>query len=289
MAAAVIALDIFPAVRHFLDENGLQKSVKHFDKEAEAVEDSGERKMKKRIVKRLASLELMEVCRSALEADAESIIPSDLYPVVRRFLEASEFQRTLKSFDKEATADEERKLKKNLAKRVATLDLLEAAKTWLEAPAVSAEAEPAAETAEPKAENKKSVEAEKKGKKRDADEALGGNENKNVQQQDAPKKKKNKAEKEEKPAGVPFKRVDEEKWNATIKDSRMMDNTHKAKQKFGGSVGDTWGDKAADDLLKVKGKGFRKEMAKKKRASWRGGGAIDQGVNSIKFDDSDDE
>ena len=39
---------------------------------------------------------------------------------------------------------------------------------------------------------------------------------------------------------------------------------------------------------KVKGKDFRKEMAKKKKASWRGGGAIDQGVNSIKFD-SDSE
>jgi len=42
-------------------------------------------------------------------------------------------------------------------------------------------------------------------------------------------------------------------------------------------------------MLKVKGKGFRKEMAKKKRASWRGGGSIDQGVNSLTFSDSDDE
>merc|ERR1719456_1194564 len=65
----------------------------------------------------------------------------------------------------------------------------------------------------------------------------------------------------------------------------MFDNTHKAKGKFGSSAGDTWGDQAADDLLKVKGKGFRKEMAKKKRASWRGGGNIDMGVNSLMFSD----
>merc|ERR1712113_1055069 len=101
--------------------------------------------------------------------------------------------------------------------------------------------------------------------------------------------KKNKEKNQEKKtAGTPFKRIDEEKWNASIKDSRLLDNTHKAKQKFGGSEGDTWADKASEDLLKVKGKGFRKEMAKKKRASWRGGGGIDQGVNSIPFSDSSD-
>lgn len=85
-----------------------------------------------------------------------------------------------------------------------------------------------------------------------------------------------------------FKRVDEEKWNATIKDARLLDNTHKAKEKFGATA-DSWGDKAAEDLGRTKGKGFRKEMAKKKRSSWRGGGEIAQGVNSVKFDDSDDE
>lgn len=36
-------------------------------------------------------------------------------------------------------------------------------------------------------------------------------------------------------------------------------------------------------LASVLNSGFRKEMAKKKRSSWRGGGEIDQGVNSIKF------
>merc|ERR1719291_1678963 len=104
---------------------------------------------------------------------------------------------------------------------------------------------------------------------------------------------KGKKEKKEKAAervpGVPFKRIDEAKWTSTIKDDRLKDNTHKAKVMFGDSAGDSWGDSAAVDLLAVRGKGFRKEMAKKKRASWRGGGEIDQGVNSIKFDDSSDE
>jgi len=105
----------------------------------------------------------------------------------------------------------------------------------------------------------------------------------------ASKKEKKKDKAADRTPGVPFKRIDDDKWKATIKDSRLMDNTHKAKDRFGGSAGDSWGDRAAEDLLKVKGKGFRKEMQKKKRASWRGGGEIDQGVNSIKFDDSSDE
>jgi hypothetical protein len=79
-----------------------------------------------------------------------------------------------------------------------------------------------------------------------------------------------------------FQRVDNEKWLATVKKKELMITAHKEKG------GDSWGDKAAEDLLKVKGKDFRKEMAKKKRASWRGGGAIDMSVNSIKFDSDSD-
>merc|ERR1712083_754806 len=107
----------------------------------------------------------------------------------------------------------------------------------------------------------------------------------------APSNKKKKQKKDEpKTSGTPFKRFDEEYWKAQIKDDRLRDNTHLAKQKFGGGTGDTWADKASEDLLKVKGKGFRKEMMKKKKASWRGGGELDQGTNSIKFADwSDDE
>ena len=53
-------------------------------------------------------------------------------------------------------------------------------------------------------------------------------------------------------------------------------------------TGDSWGDGAFADLSVVKGKKFVKEMQKKKRASWRGGGALDQGVNSFKFDSDSD-
>merc|ERR1712072_1650273 len=93
-----------------------------------------------------------------------------------------------------------------------------------------------------------------------------------------------KEKKEEKKAEEkkPFQRVDSEKWVRTIKDDRLKITAHKDKG------GDDWGNQAAADLLKVKGKDFRKEMAKKKRASWKGGGAIDQTVNSIKFDSDSD-
>lgn len=40
-----------------------------------------------------------------------------------------------------------------------------------------------------------------------------------------------------------------------FQDERLLDNTHLAKQKFGLSAGDSWADKASEDLLKVKGKG----------------------------------
>merc|ERR1712224_395597 len=103
------------------------------------------------------------------------------------------------------------------------------------------------------------------------------------------KKKKNKEEKSEKPKGEAFRIIDDDAWRNKITDPRLLDNTHKAKVKFGVQVdtGDSWADKASEDLLKVKGKDFRKEMMKKKKASWKGGGALDQGVNSIPFSDSE--
>merc|ERR1712182_89292 len=97
----------------------------------------------------------------------------------------------------------------------------------------------------------------------------------------APQKVKDTPTKE-KETPTRFRRVEGEKWEAMIKDEKLRITAHKDKG------GDAWGDKAAEDLLKVKGKDFRKEMAKKKKASWRGGGAIDQGVNSIKFDSDSD-
>ena len=39
--------------------------------------------------------------------------------------------------------------------------------------------------------------------------------------------------------------------------------------------------------FQVKGKSFVKEMQKKKRASWRGGGQIDTKINSYIYPDSD--
>jgi len=216
--------------------------------------------------------------------------------------------KTVKAFDKESglETEEPRKLKKSVRKHLAVLELTEACRFWLESQAAAplapvdeqVEEAPAPTTAkatEAKVAAAEVAEApaatEKRGKKRDAeaaaDAAPEATPDADVETPPA-KKRKGERDKEQK-AGVPFKRVDEEKWTAAIKDHRMLDNTHKAKQKFGGSAGDSWGDKAAEDMLKVKGKGFRKEMAKKKRASWRGAGAIDQGVNSVKFDDSSDE
>ena len=74
----------------------------------------------------------------------------------------------------------------------------------------------------------------------------------------------------------PFRRVRAEEIE--IKKAALKDNSY---QSF-----DTWGAKANQDLIVTKGKGFRSEKTKKKRGSYRGG-AINVGVNSIRFDDSD--
>lgn len=243
------------------------------------------------------------------------LAPSKIYPAVRRFLVESGLTRTLKAFDKETSLGEDAPAASGTGRKAAALaqlELTQACKCWLDMQLnkadspreVVAEAEPPRETpleahvaVEPrKKRRREQIEAVEEVVEEPAvaasaaapQEATTG---------DLPEKKKKKKKKqdegedeeEKKQSSVPFKRVDDEKWRSMIKDSRLLDNTHTAKQKFGGSVGDTWADKASTDLLAVKGKGFRKEMAKKKRASWRGGGSLDMGVNSIKFSDSSDE
>lgn len=236
---------------------------------------------------------------------------SDIYPAVRRFLLESELIRTLKAFDKETAAGdaETTGLPKKKAKAIAKIELTAACQLALDASTTSptngvasvgeevpkskkrkhsaeeaeqaAAEEPEAEADEPpRKKKKKQVEAEAEAPEPATELATN---------EVSEKKKKKDKPKPEKTSGVPFSRVDDAKWRAMIKDDRLLDNTHKAKNKFGGSAGDSWGDSAAADMLKVKGKGFRKEMAKKKRASWRGGGELDQGVNSIRLADSSDD
>ena len=81
--------------------------------------------------------------------------------------------------------------------------------------------------------------------------------------------------------GEYFRRLgDESQWlaKATVKD-----NSHWTAKRGG----DSWGAQAAEDLIKVRGKDFKKEMQKKKRATWMGAGLLDNGINSIVYSDSD--
>jgi len=249
-----------------------------------------------------------------------AVVPSDIFPVVKRFLLESGLQRTLKAFMKETEAGGDAdapvpKKRKGLFKHLDALELTAACQLWLQQQTskkaegeeeppkkkkqkyADAEAAVVAETVEAAAEIEDKPPKKKKAAldaETGAAEAAAAVETSSKQDAVASpvlaaKKKKNKEDKAQKPAGVPFKRVDESRWIQTVTDSRMLDNTHKAKAKFGDSAGDSWADRASEDMLKVKGKGFRKEMAKKKRASWKGSGELDQGVNSIKFADSSDE
>jgi len=258
----IAASDIYPAVHRFLIENGLQRTLKAFNKETSLGEEGEEASVgKSKKAKALAELELTEACQLWLEARRSSQQNGAVPP-------------------EDAATDEP--LPKSKRKKHATTE---------ETPTAADEdvaEEETLEIATPVGKKRKD-----EGTPAETHVADAASEQRQTQDStelsEGQSKKKRKKHKEEKPAGVPFKRIDDEKWKATIKDTRLKDNTHEAKIKFGGGEGDSWGDKASEDLLKVKGKGFRKEMAKKKRASWRGGGEIDQGVNSIKFEDSDDE
>lgn len=79
-----------------------------------------------------------------------------------------------------------------------------------------------------------------------------------------------------------WKRIDEEKWKSKVSGTKYAKISHFEKG------GDSWGDQAAEVLGKVKGKGFVKAMQKLKRASWKGQGTIDTGINSVQFSDWED-
>lgn len=74
---------------------------------------------------------------------------------------------------------------------------------------------------------------------------------------------------------VSFRRVDESKY------SNLTDNS------FWNKPADQFATKAAQDLGKVRGRDFRHEKSKKKKASWTGMGVMPSGINSITFEDSD--
>lgn len=261
--------DIYPAVRRFLLESGLSRALKSFDKETSCGEDVEAVSPK---AQAFADLELTEACALWLEKRGAVAGEGVAKPQKKRKASTAELE--------EASPEEPVKKKKKSKKDVEVEE--EQAAEAVDEPALEEQPkkkgkakaeEPAAEEEQPKKKGKKPAEA--------AEEA--------VEQEAKAGKKDKKKDKEERKAGVPFSRVDHEKWTKAISDDRLKDNTHKAKNKFGDSAGDSWGDKASEDMLKVKGKGFRKEMAKKKRASWKGTGELDQGVNSIPFSDSDDE
>ena len=79
-----------------------------------------------------------------------------------------------------------------------------------------------------------------------------------------------------------WRRTDWDKYQNVVSGTKYADNSHYAKG------GDSWGNDAADRLGKVRGQGFKKEMQKLKRASWKGCGSIDTGVNSVQFSDWDE-
>lgn len=277
--ATLTPSELYPAVRRFLVQSGLTRSLKSFNKETNFCEDEDAHTNGDARAAILASLELVRAGQFWLDAQPAPV----------------EKQRRRKDAEQAGEEDAAVVEKSSKKKKRAEAEAEEAA-----APAVALEEEA------PKKKKKHSEEVEvelvkqEKVKKTKTIEEAEPEATPEAKLESTPEPKaesnakeerKIKKEKKEKPegrSGVPFSRVDQEKWTAAVKDPRLLDNTHTSKSKIG-EVGDTWADTASADLLAVKGKGFRKEMAKKKRASWRGAGAMDMGVNSIPFPDSDED
>lgn len=277
--ATLTPSELYPAVRRFLVQSGLTRSLKSFNKETNFCEDEDAHTNGDARAAILASLELVRAGQFWLDAQPAPV----------------EKQRRRKNAEQAGEEDAAVVVKSSKKKKRAEAEAEEAA-----APAVALEEEA------PKKKKKHSEEVEvelvkqEKVKKTKTIEEAEPEATPEAKPESTPEPKaesnakeerKIKKEKKEKPegrSGVPFSRVDQEKWTSAVKDPRLLDNTHTSKSKIG-EVGDTWADTASADLLAVKGKGFRKEMAKKKRASWRGTGAMDMGVNSIPFPDSDED
>lgn len=69
---------------------------------------------------------------------------------------------------------------------------------------------------------------------------------------------------------------------AEIKDEQLLDNTYETHSARCGT--ESFGAKASEIMLQVRGKGFRHEKTKKKRGGYRGGLIDSNGSNSIKFE-----
>jgi len=84
-----------------------------------------------------------------------------------------------------------------------------------------------------------------------------------------------KRQKKDAKSNVPFKRIDETRYNN--QDPELADNSYA----FLNKRGESWGAKAAQDLIVVKGDRFRHEKTKKKRGSYRGSGRISTDVRQM--------
>lgn len=78
-----------------------------------------------------------------------------------------------------------------------------------------------------------------------------------------------------------FQRIDDSQWTSALP-AELKDNSFWKKKH------DNFAVKAAEQLGRVRGKDFRHEKTKKKKATWKGCGEIPMTVNSIQFD-SDSE
>merc|ERR1711920_939862 len=86
-------------------------------------------------------------------------------------------------------------------------------------------------------------------------------------------KSSKKPKRKRQPQNRPFQRV---KANAvSFMNDKLKDNTYNEAESFGR--------KASETLLRVKGKDFTKSKNKHKKKTYFGGGRIDMGVRSIKF------
>jgi len=271
----IVPSSLYPAIYQFLSENKLTKTLKAFKKESGTTNENSE-------------WNLMDLFKSYVATHKSNGAASKEKDVNMQQENGHDKQKDKK--DKKKEKKEKKKENKRKKEEVEETPAIisppvkepKAKKQKIEEPVVEKEKEPQEDKKKKKKENKRKREEETIEEEAPKENGSTPSQDQNTETApqesnpvNSPKGSHNKKAKNE-----PFRRVKEEE--AEFIDPRLKNNDFTTKN------GDDWGKKAWNELKVVKGRDFRHQKTKRKKG-YRPGGQLDLGVNSVKFQYSDEE
>jgi len=272
----IVPSSLYPAIYQFLSENKLNKTLKAFKKETSTTSENSE-------------WNLMELLNSYVATHKSNASKQTVDKVEQE--NGHDKQKDKKDKKKERKEKKkENKRKKEEPEETPTIASPPVqepkAKKQKTEPVVEKEKEPEVEESKEdkkkkKKDNKRKREEEKveTPKENGSTPAQEEKEAEPVPVEASPINSPKGGQKNKKAKNEPFRRVKSEEITV---DSRLQNNDFTAKG------GDDWGKKAWNELKVVKGKDFRHAKTKRKKG-YRPGGQLDMGVNSVKFEYTDEE